>query len=138
MSLVEIFFGIITLVIIILAVFLVRALISIRRTITHIDEIVDASKEDIIALIKDSADCAFETHVILQNAHQKAEELNPLFKGIENLGEGVESLTERIKKETDSQEEDASSHRLHIISQVMEVALLGVALWRKLVQRRSI
>ncbi len=114
-----------TLAFIILVVYLVLTLRTLRSSLIKIDAKLDPVGSEVIGLL-DTA------HAISETVQEHLSSFNPLFQSISNLGSKVEEMTENLS----SRAEEKKSSKGNKLDGIVELAALSILLWQQMKKKR--
>jgi uncharacterized protein YoxC len=128
------------LALVVLAIFLCAAAAAAVKTLRKLDQTLNSLQKQIDALDKAPRQLLDNVNEISANLQQKMVCLDPLFRSIANLSAGLESSSSRYKEALlleclqKKLRNNESASKIDNVAEGIELALQGIALWKKLKQ----
>ncbi len=135
---IEICLTIIALAFVLLTIYLIITLVSVRKTLNKTNRVLSNLDLLLIAVNPETAKLLSNSNELLSDIVDKSEKLDPLFDSVSNLGKALEKNTRSCCATSLCEEEREDEYGCrHRSEDWLELATAGLMLWQKIKRRRE-
>lgn len=125
-----------TLVFILIGIYLIRTLVSLKKSLDHLNEIsskldhkIDPIGLETIKLLKKSND-------ITETVHEQLEAFNPICQSVYHVGNALEEASASLSDSYHNDIHEKKKQRQSKLEDLIELAAAGISFWQQLKKRR--